>query len=109
MREMNQYLYREVNTVQVSNYVDIDRESSTVTTTTATNRTMESYLADVQQGSYQVTILKLLLHKDFDKTMDEKQLNTRWVLQVVEKLASRALHIQDSYILSCLAQLPGQN
>ena len=107
MREMNQYLYREVNTVQVSNYVDIDRdrESSTVTTTTATNRTMESYLADVQQGSYQVTILKLLLHKDFD----EIQLKTRWVLLVVEKLASRALHIQDSYILSCLAQLPGQN
>ena len=56
MREMNQYLYREVNTLQVSTYVDIDRDSSsaTATTTTATNRTMESYLADVQQNSYQV-------------------------------------------------------
>ena len=56
MREMNQYLYREVNTLQVSTYVDIDRESSTVTTTTATNRTMDSYLADVQQDSYQVLL-----------------------------------------------------
>ena len=51
MREMNQYLYREVNTLQVSNYVDIDRYSwskdgSVTTTTTVTNRTTDSYLVD---------------------------------------------------------------
>ena len=57
MREMNQYLYREVNTLQVSNYVDIDRYSwskdgSVTTTTTVTNRTTDSYLVD--NGSSQV-------------------------------------------------------
>jgi hypothetical protein len=42
----------------VSTYVDIDRDSSTATTMTATNRTMESYLADVQQDSaLQVSML----------------------------------------------------